>query len=52
MNHLKVFRDIYLLDEPLNALEYHKSIGVFENSIKNFLKDKTILLVTDQTKVS
>lgn len=40
--------DIYLLDDPLSALDAEVGSAVFENCIKGSLKDKTRLLVTHQ----
>ncbi|KAJ3258831.1 hypothetical protein HK103_003213 [Boothiomyces macroporosus] len=40
--------DIYLLDDPLAALDAHVGKYVFKNAIQGMLKDKTVLLVTHQ----
>ncbi|KAJ3269825.1 Multidrug resistance-associated protein 1 [Terramyces sp. JEL0728] len=40
--------DIYLLDDPLAALDAHVGKHVFKNAIQGALKDKTVLLVTHQ----
>jgi ABC-type multidrug transport system fused ATPase/permease subunit len=40
--------DIYLLDDPISALDAHVGKHVFEHAIKNFLAEKTVLLVTHQ----
>ncbi|KAJ8680830.1 hypothetical protein QAD02_016617 [Eretmocerus hayati] len=40
--------DIYLLDDPLSALDTRVGRRVFKDCIKTFLKDKTIILVTHQ----
>lgn len=40
--------DIYLLDDPLSAVDTQVGKHIFENCIKDFLKDKICLLVTHQ----
>ncbi|CAM4781960.1 unnamed protein product [Rotaria magnacalcarata] len=40
--------DIYLLDDPLSAVDVKVSKHIFERSIKNFLCDKVCILVTHQ----
>ncbi|KAI8891598.1 P-loop containing nucleoside triphosphate hydrolase protein, partial [Globomyces pollinis-pini] len=40
--------DIYLLDDPLAALDAHVGKNVFADAIKGYLGDKTVLLVTHQ----
>jgi len=41
-------RDIYLLDDPLSAVDSRVANKLFNNCIKEFLKHKTKLLVTNQ----
>lgn len=40
--------DIYLLDDPLSAVDSHVGKSIFKQCILKFLKDKTVLLVTHQ----
>lgn len=40
--------DIYLLDDPLSAVDSVVGKHIFENCIKDFLKDKICILVTHQ----
>lgn len=40
--------DIYLLDDPLSAVDTKVAKNLFQNAIRGVLKDKTVLLVTHQ----
>lgn len=40
--------DIYLLDDPLSAVDTAVGKFIFNNCIKNFLRDKICILVTHQ----
>ncbi|XP_034938713.1 multidrug resistance-associated protein 4-like [Chelonus insularis] len=40
--------DIYLLDDPLSAVDTHVGRRIFDDCIKELLKDKTRILVTHQ----
>ncbi|KAB0798601.1 hypothetical protein PPYR_09594 [Photinus pyralis] len=42
--------DIYLLDDPLSAVDSKVGKHLFEEGIKTFLKDKMCLLITHQVK--
>ncbi|XP_046853330.1 ATP-binding cassette sub-family C member 5-like isoform X2 [Xenia sp. Carnegie-2017] len=41
-------KDIYLLDDPLSAVDVHVGEHIFNNCIKNALSGKTIIFVTHQ----
>ncbi|CAG2123195.1 unnamed protein product, partial [Medioppia subpectinata] len=40
--------DIYLLDDPLSAVDASVAKHIFENCVLDFLRDKCVLLVTNQ----
>jgi len=40
--------DVYLLDDPLSAVDVHVSKHLFERCIQGYLKGKTVILVTHQ----
>ena len=39
-------KDIYLLDDPISALDAHVRLNIMKNVVNGLLKDKTRLLVT------
>lgn len=38
--------DIYILDDILSAVDAHVGSFIFNQTVKNYLRDKTILLIT------
>lgn len=44
--------DIYLLDDPLSAIDSSVAKYIFDECFKTFLKSKTVLLVTHQVQFS
>jgi ABC-type nitrate/sulfonate/bicarbonate transport system ATPase subunit len=44
-------KDIYLLDDPLSAVDAKVARNIFNRCVKNKLKGKTILLVTHGMQV-
>ena len=40
--------DIYLLDDPLSAVDSHVAKHLFKNAISDYLKFKTVILITHQ----
>lgn len=45
------FRDIYLLDDPLSAVDSHVGNHIFNHCIRGALKEKTVVFVTHQLQV-
>ncbi len=40
--------DVYLLDDPLSAVDAHVGRQIFENCVRGYLEGKTVVLVTHQ----
>lgn len=45
------YRDIYLLDDPLSAVDVRVSAHIFNDCILEALKQKTVILVTHEIQV-
>lgn len=44
-------RNIYILDDPLSALDAHVGNHIFNSAIRKHLKSKTVLFITHQLQV-
>ena len=44
--------DIFILDDPLSAVDVRVGMHLFHSCIKGVLKEKTVLLVTHQLQVN
>jgi len=45
-------RDIYLLDKPLSSVDPEVALTVIRRVVLDLLKDKTVLVVTNQLQVT
>lgn len=45
-------RDVYILDDPLSALDAHVANHIFHNAIRKQLRHKTVIFVTHQLQVN
>lgn len=45
-------RDVFVLDDPLSALDAHVANHVFHSAIRRQLRHKTVIFVTHQLQVS
>lgn len=45
-------RDVYILDDPLSALDAHVANHIFRNAIRKQLRHKTVIFVTHQLQVN
>jgi ABC-type multidrug transport system ATPase subunit len=43
-------RDVYLLDDPLSAVDVRVAKSIFQKCIRGLLREKTVVLVTHQTQ--
>jgi ABC-type bacteriocin/lantibiotic exporter with double-glycine peptidase domain len=41
-------RDLYVLDDPFSAVDSHVGLHLFENALRGYLRNKTILFITNQ----
>ena len=41
-------KDIYILDDPLNALDVNVGLNIINNCLVGYLKGKTILMATNE----
>ena len=42
--------DIYLLDDPLSAVDMKVGRDIFDNCVRGFLSDKIVVMVTHHTQ--
>ncbi|MEQ2176674.1 Multidrug resistance-associated protein 5, partial [Goodea atripinnis] len=49
---LYIDRDVYILDDPLSALDAHVANHIFRTAIKKQLHNKTVIFVTHQLQVT
>ena len=45
------FKNLYLLDDPLSAVDAHVGVHIFQKCIQSALREKSVVMVTHQLQV-